>query len=214
MTNFVPAILVQRTSRRGITLIELLVVIGMLYSALWIINQATFRVREIAETITGERQNIVGVVFFLILLFLICIAVCINRFNVWFRIRYGNLLYFPLLVGLPLGFAIVPFRPFPLHVYALLLATAVIVSPLVFFFIQSIFLLYFQVSVKPKRSPIPEILPPYSPDFIPIRSKPIASIKDVSPHPNATLAWLNFHNSVGIHCDYAIEAYRTRSRYF
>ena len=189
--------------RYGFTIIELLYVIVFLYLAFWILCCSARRAVEIVATVTGEQQNNVFVVsvFLLILIFCIGIAVSIYRLRMW----YGNLLYFPLMVGLPLGFAAVPFRPFSLPVYASLLVMAIIITPLVFFFIQSVFLLL--VTSYRKRNPIPEVLPPFTAGSTPHRSKPISNIKDLPPHPNVTQAWADYHNSVGIHHDYATEAY-------
>jgi len=190
--------------RYGITLIELLWVIVLLYLAFWVLSCPAGRAVEIVETVTGEKRNDVFVfasVFLLTLVFLAGIAVGIYRL----RIRYGGLLYFPLMVGLPLGFAAVPFHPFSLSIYFALLATAIIITPLVFFFIQSIFL--FLATVERKRNPIPEVLPPYADGFSQRRSEPVSNIKDLPPHPNVTQEWADFQNTIGIHHNYAIEAY-------
>ena len=190
--------------RYGITLIELLWVIVLLYLAFWVLSCPAGRAVEIVETVTGEKRNDVFVfasVFLLTLVFLAGIAVGIYRL----RIRYGGLLYFPLMVGLPLGFAAVPFHPFSLSIYFALLATAIIITPLVFFFIQMIFL--FLATVERKRNPIPEVLPPYADGFTQRRSEPVSNIKDLPPHPNVTQEWADFQNTIGIHHNYAIEAY-------
>jgi len=192
------------TNRRGITLFELLFVMFFFCAAMWLLASPAWRTIEIVETVTGEKRYelliFVGV-FSLTLLYWICIAIGIRRL----RVRYGNLLYFPLMVGLPLVFAVIPLHPFSLRVYAALLTTAIIAIPLVLFFIQSVFLL--SATASRKRNQIPEVLPPYPPDFTPYRDKPILNIKDLPPHPNVTQAWMNFHNSVGIHQSYAVEAY-------
>ena len=191
-------------SRRGITLIELLCVIGFLYFAYWVLSSSAYRAVEIVETITGEGQNVFVAAFILTLFCCICIAVGIYRL----RIRYNNLLYFPLMAGLPLGFAAVPFHPFTLPVYISLLAAALIVIPFALFCVQMVFWLFIGQSPTPKRTPIPEVLPPYPPDFTPVRARP-TSMKDYPEprHPNLTQKCIDYQNSVGIYREYAREAY-------
>ena len=191
--------------RRGITLIELLWGVVFLALAFFILSRPSHRAVEIVRAVTGGMQydSVVAVAtFFLTLFSWLCIAVGIYRL----RIRYGDLFYFPLFVGVPLGFALVPFRPFSLPIYGSLLIASLIVTPVAFFLLQSAVLLFYRATSNRKRNAIPETLPPFSPGYVQHRTKP-ENIKEGIPHPNRTKAWENYYNSIDIHQGYAKDAY-------
>ena len=148
--------------RRGITLIELLWIVVFLALAFFILSRPSYRAVEIVRVATGETPRYDAIVavaaFFLTLFFLLCIADGLYRLC----LRCDELLYFPLFAGLPLGFAMVPFRPFSLPIYASLLAVSMIATPVVCFFLQSAIMLFYRATTKRKRNPLPETLPPFT----------------------------------------------------
>ncbi|MGL6194156.1 MAG: hypothetical protein ACRC2T_04970 [Thermoguttaceae bacterium] len=191
--------------RHGLTLIELFWAIVFLALGCFILSRPSYRAVEIVRAVTGGMQYdsiFAAAAFFLTLFSWLCIVVGIYRL----RMRYGDLLYFPLMVGFPLGFALVPFRPFSLPIYGSLLIASLIATPIAFFLLQSMILLFFMAISKRRRNPIPETLPPFTPGYIRHRTKP-ENIKEGVPHPNRNKAWEDYYNSVGIHKGYALDAY-------
>ncbi len=193
------------SNRRGVTLIELLWVVIYLAAALWVLSRPSYRAVEIARTVTGDMRcdTSAAVAAFLLTLFSwLCVSVGIYRLCM----RYGGFLYFPLMVGLPLGFAAVPFHPFSWPIYTLLLSASLIAVPLLLFFIQSVMMLLYRKTSKRKRRPIPDGLPPFSPGYVRHRTEPV-NIKEGIPHPNRNLAWEKYYNAIGIHQGFALDAY-------
>lgn len=196
--------------RRGITIIEMLFALTFLFLVLAVATSPVHRVVDIFRSLGGEDRfgemgtTVIALVTFAFVCFFWFAAV---RIIARLRLRFNEMLYFPLLAGPSIGFAIVPFRSIPFPAYPFAVICSIIVLSVFLFLLQSAVLLVFGLLSAPKHHPLPDSLPPISEEEKAKRTKLMTKVEDYPPHPNLTPDFVNYFNDVCIHGIQAREAF-------